>query len=1018
MLKKLLFLLCLCFALSQGAMAQSRTVTGTVTDQDSNPMVGVTVLLKGTTAGASTDLDGHYSLNVSDVKGATLTFSFIGMQTVEMPVGSKTVVDAQLSSDTQELEEVVVLGYGTVRKKEMTGAAAQVDSEALETTVSADLGTSLQGLVPGVSITASSGEPGATSNIQIRGVTSISDDANTPLYVVDGIPQEGDPQLSSNEIAQIDILKDAASCAIYGTRGAAGVILITTNQGDSSGKISVTFSGVYGVQQLNMSNLPDLMNTEEYAYMERVTCLADGTYFAALNSKIRTSGDNYVRDIDPYDILLSNNAPEQTYNINIVGGSGPLSFSAMGGYYNQAGLLPNAAFDRFNFRTNMSYKADKFTLTLGSNMMFSEKYAASGSSITTAISVNTYAPVVDASTTEYYTTDTSWATVNGAKTMLKLLCGYNNTKTDQAALNVGFDYKLTPNLTFNSKFGYGYTATLLTKMVPNVTIYDATTGEVEDDGFSNSSITSTSTRKTNLSATGGLTFNKQFGSGHKITAMGMLSYEEYTFSGYTASMKGLDAGSELYVLDAAHYSASASSSDSYTNKLFGAVARVMYDYKSRYLLSVSGRADASSRFLADNRWGFFPSASVGWNVADERFFSSLKKTMNGFKVRASFGTTGNQNITPYSYDSYVVSGYDYAFGSYGNEDLEYGMVQQEFANPDLKWETSRQINIGVDLAFLKNKFTVSADVYQTNKRDMLASVTIPSSAGGGSSYSKLYQNIGDMTNKGAELSVTYRYVKKGGLTFIASANAAKNINEITNLGEGNTIMYTSTGAQTAYAVGYEAGAFFLYKTAGIAKEDDGTLAAYQKLDANAEAGDLIHVDVDGDGDIDEDDRVYCGSGMASFEGGLNLTFRWKGFDLISTWYGSYGNEIINGTLQSAYSGGREVTLLSSYTSVNTASEVPANRSGNFDSDTDVWVEDGSYLRMKVLTLGYTFSNLNLANSKKSSLRIYFTGQNLLTFTRYSGLDPEVGGNGLSTRGIDNGTYPVSRKLMVGAKLTF
>ncbi|MFR9533178.1 MAG: SusC/RagA family TonB-linked outer membrane protein, partial [Rikenellaceae bacterium] len=848
MIKKLL-LLFLCSLTLQFALAQQRVVTGRVVGSDNEPLIGASVVVKDTAIGASTDLDGNYSINLpKGNKTQTLVFAYIGMREYEVGVSLSTTINVVMESDDQILEDVIVIGYGTVRRKELTGATIQLSQESIEKTVSADLNMALQGMVPGLNVTASSGDPGESANVQIRGNSSISG-SNTPLYVIDGVPQEGDPMISSNEVKQIDILKDAASCAIYGTRGAAGVILITTKQGDAE-KLHITFDATYGVQEINADRLPSLMNTADQTYFDLVSGRIDGYYDSAVNIDLDKRPIYYTNDTNIYDVLVNNYKPEQSYNVSISGGTGKMRFSSVAGYYSQEGVISNGSYDRFNFRTNLSYNDKKVKFSVRTSYMLTEQNKASGFSIRYAINYLPYSPsfTLDEATYVIPSDGDANTEATAISRLIRTLSSTNYTETQVASVDMSFDYNFNDKLSLSTIVGLRSQSSLNTSMTPNVTIYNDS-GEIEFDGYTTSSISNTSINRQNYTFSGGLNYSTKWGNGHKMSAIGHVSYEEYNSAGFKAGVEGLMAD-DVYSLDAGTINTYANATSGYTDQLFGLISRVMYDYKSRYLFSASVRADASSKFSAENRWGVFPSMSAGWNVSDEKFWRSIEDVASMFKVRASYGTTGNQNFTSYSYSPTLEFDYDYSFGTYGVESLSTGVVQVSYANSDLKWETSVQANLGIDVGLLDNKILFTADVYDTQKRDMLATVQLPPSAGateGSDAY--VVRNIGNMTNQGIELSLSYKY-QRGDFFFNSNINYARNKNVITSLGNDGATIYNSdstvisgdsNSTATVFAEGYEAGAFFLYKTNGIANTEE-KLAEYQKISPDAEMGDLIFVD--------------------------------------------------------------------------------------------------------------------------------------------------------------------------------
>ncbi len=611
--------------------------------------------------------------------------------------------------------------------------------------------------------------------------------------------------------------------------------------------------------------------------------------------------------------------------------------------------------------------------------------------------------------------------------LLRQLKAVNNDQKNNFGANAGIDYEIDKRFSLTTKFGYNSQNNYGYSYVPDISIYDSIGDEVSV-GSQNSYVVNDTYRRESINWYGGLNYSEEF-NGHKVTAMALASYERYDYKGFEAGVYGIQNGEMSdAVLDMGTFNPWVDSYNSYTDQIFGTVARVMYSYKSRYMLSGSVRGDASSKFSADNRWGCFPSISGGWNVSEEAFWRPFKNIVNAFKLRASYGMTGNQSFTSYSYMSSVAQGYDYSYGS----DIQYGQTQVSYSNPDVKWETTVQTNIGVDLSFLNNSITFSADIYNTEKRDMLAQVKLPGSVGTGTSTDAIVtQNVGNMTNKGIELQANYNKVFNKNLKLRAGVNFSKNVNKVTQLATGNSIMYNSNSVLvsgdpnsvvTVFAEGYEAGAFFLYKTDGIVNTEE-KLTAFREIKPDAEMGDLIFVDTSGDGELSDADRVYCGSGLPDFEMGFNLGLSFKGFDLETNWFASVGAEIMNGTEAISYDRQRNANLVYQYSDVNTSSSIPTYRGTgkehmNYIGYSDVWMEDGSYLRLKAITLGYTFPKSMIKKVRLSNLRVYITGQNLLTVTGYTGMDPELGGDGLTTRGLDKGQYPLSKKVMVGLKLGF
>lgn len=1004
-----------------GLQAQQITVTGTITSsEDDLPLIGATVMVLDNSAetpvGTITDIDGTYSLEAN--MGDVLQFSYTGMENKEVSVKSE-VINVIMDPSAIGLEEVIVIGYGTAKKKEITGAVAQIKSEELQRVNSSDVASALQGQIAGVNITSSSGQPGETASIQIRGVTSLNG-SNTPLFVVDGIPQDGDPRLSRNEIETIDVLKDAASASIYGTRGAAGVILITTKRG-KEGATKVSLDALYGTQRIN-DGLP-LMNAADQIYFENLSVeYVDGAFPPQTNNNPEWLNN----DTDLRDFVQNEGAITQSYDLGISGGAKNFSYNVVAGFFDQEGVLVNSGFRRYNARINTGYNEGKWNIRAIAGISTEENEIMDGGLLLLANRYKPYFPDIDP------TRDVFDITAGPSKTatdfLLQRLKKTNNTNRDRINGSLNVSYDLTQDLKFITNLGSGITNTRGLEIAPPYTTIDINTGEIELDPTKNF-IEQNSSRARTYSWDAGLTYRKKFGQ-HTVTALASFSVDERTFEYFAAGRQGI-ANASIGVLNIGTINPYANSGvggqQNYVIKTLGTIGRLQYNYNDRYLLSASIRRDGSSKFSEVNRWGVFPSVSAAWNIASEPFWEPLLEVSDNFKLRASYGTTGNESFPSYQFSSVVDQGADYLFGS-----IEaFGAIQRSFANSLVKWETSVQTNIGIDIGFLQNRLTFTVDYYNTEKQDMLFPIQLPPSAGALSgTSSNLILNIGDMTNKGIELSMNYR-MSTGQLKWNLGAIYTKNVNEITSINGTTDLIYNANSASilgdgnsvvTTLALGHEVGSYFLYETAGTIKDVE-ELAAYQAIIPDAKLGDLIYIDKNNDGKISELDRTYHGSGLPDYEVGANLNLEFKGFDLIMQWYASVGHEVINGSSAYAYSFARHEGLLNMWTPENPTSDLPIFRGTskdhrNYAGTTDLWLEDGTYLRLRVATLGYTLPKSLTNQFGVNNLRVYLSAQNPLTFTRYTGFDPEIGGNNVALRGLDLGRYPVSRQYLFGLQLDF
>ncbi len=1024
--KYLLFIFC--GMLSFGAYAQSITVTGTVISSEDNfPLPGVAVVVEGTSTGTVTDFDGNYTLKANI--GDKLRFSYISMLD-EIIAVTKSEHNVSMTPSVEDLEEVVVVGYGTIKKKEIIGAVGQVKADDIEQFITPDLASTLQGQIAGVNVTASSGQPGAEADIQIRGITSLSG-SNTPLFVVDGIPQNGNPGLSPNEIETIDVLKDAASAAVYGTRGASGVILITTKKGEA-GVTKVTFNHNYGIQHLQ--NFIPLMNTEQQLAFDVNRFTYGGWPFnpGPNNNPEWINNDNDFRDI------VLKDAETESYTLNVSGGTKNFTYNVVGGYINIGGVVLNSGFKRYNARATTTFTSENWKIDTSIAFNLDDNLLANNGLINNAIRYNPWFPIVDRDSETFFTNGDGGVTtpLNGLAQSLK---NENSRKYDKINGSLSLKRNLLPGLDFTTRLGVNVTNEWRHNFTAKFEVIDVTTGESEVE-VTNSGVTMESSRQTLLSWDGSFNYKKKIGD-HNFNLLATTALEERRYSFFGASKQGV-ADNTIRVLDGATvFPLAYSGGNDYTFKTLGFLGRLQYNYKGKYLFSVLARRDGSSKFGEDFRWGTFPSYSAGWNVSNEGFWKPLKSTINNFKLRFSHGTVGNESFPAYQFSSGITQLHDYIF-DVTDSNFALGTAIQRYANSDVKWETSIQDNFGVDLGFFKNKLILTADYYNTEKRDMLFPVRLPSSTGVDGANDDIILNVGNMTNEGIELALKY-YANLGKSKLNFGVTFAKNENEITNLGGTNSIIYNAnssivrgiSGIATALAEGYEAGAFFIHETNGVVRTQE-QLDAYRALGnrENADFGDIIYVDqltVDTNGDgvpdeadgvINDEDRIYQGSGLPDFEMGFNFGWKYKNFDLTMNWYGTVGSEIMNGVRAEAYSAGRHTDLVNMWTPNNPNSNIPIfrNRAGqhfNFEGGSDLYLENGDYLRLRLISLGYTLPKDVMQRIGLTNLRVYLTAQNPLTITNYSGYDPEIGGN-VTTRGLDRQRYPVTAIYSVGLKLDF
>ena len=772
--KLLLYSLIISLGFCFNANAQQNTVTGVISSsEDGFPIPGVAVLLKGTTTGAISDFDGVYTISAK--AGDVLSFSYLGMKDASLKVtGSKHNV--QMDPDLENLEEVVVIGYGAVKKKELTGAVAQVKSDAIEQFVTTDVANALQGQVAGVSVISNSGEPGEQSSIQIRGITSLTSGANSPLWVVDGIPQVGNPGLNMNEVETFDILKDGASTAVYGSRGAAGVILVTTKRGQE-GAMKVDFKHSYGVQRLS-ENAP-LMNASEQIAFET---LKESLGFANHISILDNNPTWYDNDHDFSQYVLQSNPATTNYTLNVSGGSNNLTYNFSGGYLNNEGTLVNSFLKRYNARTSTTYTSDNWKINTSIAVTIDKNGRANEGLLATASRYAPYFPLIDPDADAIFTTDDGPVTTP-LNNLAQAIKRDNLFRRDVLNGSLDITRRISDNLNFNTRVGVSVRNQLRKQFVPAYTLVNPDDFDDTETDPTKSFVNSETERLSKFSWDASLNFNKKIGD-HTFGALGALTLEEDNFEGFFGQKQGV-TNNEISVLNTATINPITNSLEGYNTTRVGTLARLQYNFKGKYLFSVLGRYDGSSKFGPNNRWGFFPSASAAWNVSDEKFWTSIKDVVNNFKIRASYGEVGNDAIDDYVFSSTIGQGADYIFsnndGGYNN-----GTTIRDYANENAKWETSKSFNVGFDLGFLRNKLTLTAEYYNTKKVDMLFPITLPSSSGAFNQtgnapfdnfdHRNVVLNVGNMTNQGFEVAARYSQ-KIGKSNLKLNATFTKNINE-------------------------------------------------------------------------------------------------------------------------------------------------------------------------------------------------------------------------------------------------
>ena len=1003
-----------------------RTLTGRVTDEKGEGLPGVSIVIKGTQRGTITNSDGSYSLVIPDGT-QTIIFSFVGYISEEIVVeGSRSTLDVPLKVDEKALEEVVVVGYGTQRRSDLTGSIASVKEEDLKNIPMTSFDQGIQGRVSGVQVTQASSAPGGRVMIRIRGGNSLSS-GNEPLYVVDGYPitagataggnGSGQNPLSSinpSDIASIEILKDASATAIYGARGANGVVLITTKRG-KVGKTQVSYDAYYGVQQV--AKKLDMLNAREFAELANE---------ARANSGITTPAFPNPLDLynfpDPsqlgegvdYQDQIFRKAGMQSHNINISGGTETTRFSVSGSYFDQDGVVLNSDFQRASIKTNIDTRLGR-NLTLATNFTGSKVWGNNGRSEGDGGSGGGYvnSALVMPPTVKIFQEDGSYTRLNptpGGSTVPNPvpMALYNLDKQviDRFLGSAALTWNILDDLTLRVSVGTDMSTATRETYEPKQTVsgYNA-----------NGRATMASRRSTSYLNENILTYNKALNEhSFNILAGYTLQFQQDQQFGANAS----DFLTDLYLANNLGAGARFTNPSSWKNQsqLVSYLGRINYSFKDRYLLSLTGRADGSSKFGENNKWAFFPSVAVGWKLSEEEFLKSVDQ-ISGLKIRASYGITGNQNIS--NYQSLArLNVYNYAFSS----TLNSGLGAVNIPNPDLKWETTATTDIGIDIELFNNRVSLVADYYYKKTTDLLWNISIPLTSGFGS----IFKNVGSLENKGFELSLGATVFDRE-FKWNTNLNWSMNRNKVLEIpGYTPAVQGTISGHLKVEGSwlepGLPVGVWNLLKY-------DGVFQNQTQLDAGAKAGptdqlgDPRFVDKNGDGNINfVDDRMIVGDPNPDFIFGWSNNFNYKNFDLSIYMQGTFGNDILN--VQRAESnvsspwGNQRREILNRWTPSNTNTNVSRARvTVNPLLLQSSWlIEDGSFLRVKTATLGYTFRPAKGINS----VRVYLTGQNLLTFTKYSGFDPEVNSTGNSNLqlGVDYNAYPMAKAFLMGLNVVF
>ena len=1024
------------------ASQENLTVSGVVTSAaDQLPLIGVSVQVKGTSNGAITDLDGNYTVTVQP--GQTLVFSYIGFVTQEVEITNQRTLNIVMNEDSETLEEVVVVGYGVQKKKLVTGATVQVKGETLAKMNTNSPLQAMQGQTPGVNISSTSGQPGESMKVSIRGLGTVGN--ASPLYLIDGVG--GDiSTLNPADIESIDVLKDAASAAIYGAQAANGVVLITTKSG-KAGKAQISFDAYYGWQ--TQARKADMLNAQEYMMImdEQAVNSGNAPYdWSSFESIYDANGNVY--DTDWVNSMFQNNAQTQSYTLGITGGSETSTYAMSLGYMSQEGIVGGkdvSNYERYNFRINSEHKLfkDSDLLKVGEQVSFVYKMNNGisvgnqyNNTLRGAFGTSPLAPIY--SDNNIYdspyndTTNSDWYNADGNPYGSMMTNSNNENKDVTFSGNVYAELQPIKNLKFRTVFGAVYTTNEYRSFSPlyQFSIYSFNNTRTSAAQNMSHGLTMTWTNTATYDWTvGEHAFNALLG-------MEMSRYSGTYLRGTTGMLRdGFDDWDHAYLDNGTATSAdNGLGADGHPNdetRTVSYFARFGWNWKETYMINATVRTDGSSRFARGNRYGVFPSVSAGWTISNEAFMEDTHDWLDFLKLRVSWGQVGNQNIDNYQYTAPITSSNThYIFGNQVGADAQsgfWGAYPSRLANEDVTWETSEQTNIGIDARFLRSRLSLTADFYIKTTKDWLVEAPILATAGTGAPYI----NGGDVKNTGIELALTWNDQIGSDFQYNVGVNGAYNKNKVGDIPTEDGIihgdinmLYDNTPEFYRASNGHPIGYFWGYQTAGIFQNkqqiEDWRAAGNGILQADVQPGDVIYVDQDHNGVIDDNDKVDLGNGTPDFTYGFNLGFSYKNFDFALNAYGAAGNQIVQSYRNHANSHSNYTSaILGRWTGEGTSNRIPRVTDTNINWQfSDLYIQDGDYLRISNITVGYDFAKL--INLKAiSQARLYFQVQNAFTFTKYNGMDPEIGyGTSDWVSGVDLGYYPRPRTFLVGVNLKF
>ncbi|TXF87938.1 TonB-dependent receptor [Neolewinella aurantiaca] len=993
-----------------------RSITGTVTDAETNePLIGVNIIVKGTTSGGITDYDGNYVITAET--GDILVFSYLSYETVEYKLSNQGVLNVQMEPDAKQLDEVVVVGYGTTKRSDVTGSLSSISSESLREVPVTGLDQAIQGRAAGVQVTQNSGAPGGSVSIRVRGIGSTL--TAEPLYVIDGIPVvndngvsrssydgiEGNVQsnntlntINPNDIESIEILKDASATAIYGARGANGVVLITTKRG-KAGRSKVSFESYIGTQKL--AKKVEVLNLREYA-----------EYYNG-------SAFNPIEEFQDLDLLgegtdwqdeIFRRAYNRNAQLTLSGGGERTQFAVSGGFTRTEGIVIGSAFNRFSAKINLDHQIND-KIRLGNSLLVArtkEDITLQDNSrgvVYTALLYVPAAPVRNADGT--FAAPQDEIELNFINPVSSALETQDVSRKTRLLANFYFEADLLPFLKYRTEFGTDLLFAGQSTFQPS---YER--GQISQ----RSSLTINKNENRFWINKHLLTFNKTFAEKHNVTGLLGFEAQEGGYEFLFASRNDLPNNTNiaLNLGDAGQQQTGGGTGDFALLSYFG---RLNYSFSDRYQVTATLRADGSSRFGANNRYGVFPSAAFAWRLSNESFLADFEK-LDNLKLRIGYGAVGNQEIGLYSYYANVG-----AVTAVQGDQIVTAFAPNNIPNPDVRWESSYQTNFGIDLGLFNNRIEIIADYYTRRADGNLLPALLPATTGG---LSAPIVNIGEITNNGFELTVNTQNTT-GKFDWSTSFNFSKSTNEVTNLGSNGSLIATVEGLPvTRTEVGHPIGQFYGFVMDGIFQEPaDVDEAPFQSIDTRA--GDIKFKDLNDDGIINAEDQTFIGNPLPDFTANLSNRFAWKGIDCSFLIQGVFGNEILNMVRRKTESfegfNNQSVAILDSYTPAEPSTTIPRAIATDPNANTrisDRFIEDGTFIRLKNVSLGYTFPELITRRIGMENLRVYVSGQNLVTLTDYSGYDPEVGSFNQNPliNNVDNGRYPTSRAFTFGLNANF